>query len=234
MKENFQTFNTEHGLLLLILVVCTALLIMMAKRLRASQEFFLRMILCAVVWGQEIALYSYRVSDGSLQLAEHLPLHMCSLSVLLIPIMLYKKHRSLFVVLYFWGMGGATQALLTPTVDANTTTFLFYQFFLSHSLIVAGVLYPIFVFSFRLQLHDVWKAIKATLLLLPCVGVVNWAVGGNYFYLAHKPDADTLLNVLGPWPVYIAPLILVGVLIFGILYLPFPLLRFLRTKQQPA
>ena len=128
-------------------------------------------------------------------------------------------------------MGGATQALLTPTVNADTAYVLFYQFFLSHSLIVAGVLYPIVVFAYRIEKEEFFQAVATTLFILPFIGLVNWLVGGNYFYLARKPDADTLLNILGPWPLYILPLVLIGILIFGILYLPFPMFRSIQNRQ---
>ena len=225
MKENFQVFNAEHGMILLISVVCILAILIVGRKIPQKTEYFYRLLLGGLLWGQEIVLYSYRYSEGSLSLSEHLPLHMCSISVLLIPIMLYKKHKFLSNVLYFWGMGGATQALLTPTVGADTSSFLFYQFFFSHSLIVAGVLYPIIVLSYRIDKEEFFQAIGATIFILPFVGLINWMVGGNYFYLAHKPDADTLLNVLGPWPLYIIPLVMIGILIFGILYLPFPFWR---------
>ena len=231
MKDNFHIFNAEHGMILLLSVACIFAVLILAKKIPQNSEYVFRLSLGGILWGQEIALYSYRYSEGSLTLAEHLPLHMCSISVLLIPVMLYKKNKFFFNVLYFWGMGGATQALLTPTVHADTSLFLFTQFFLSHSLIVAGVLYPIVVFSYRIEKEEFFQAVGTTLFILPFVGLANWLVGGNYFYLARKPDADTLLNVLGPWPLYIIPLVFIGILIFGMLYLPFPILRSIRNRR---
>ena len=157
----------------------------------------------------------------TLSVSEHLPLHMCSLSILMIPIALFQKRPTLSSLIYFWGMGGATQALLTPTVTANTEPFLFYQFFISHTFIVAGALYPIFTYSIIPSRNTFKTSVTYTILILPFIGLVNWIVQGNYFYLSHKPDAETLLDALGPWPVYIIPLIGIGIALFSLLYLPF-------------
>lgn len=229
MKENFSPFNTEHGFILLLSVVFVTASLIFARRLSSNREVLFRTIFCGTVWIQEVTLYYFRYTQEILSISEHLPLHMCSLSVLMIPIALFQKTRTLCCLLYFWGMGGATQALLTPTVTAQTHPLLFYQFFISHTLIVLGALYPIFVDSIEPSRDDLKQSIKYTILILPFIGFINWMVKGNYFYLSHKPDAETLLDALGPWPVYIIPLVGIGIALFSLLYLPFEL----RKAYQP-
>jgi uncharacterized membrane protein YwaF len=34
------------------------------------------------------------------------------------------------------------------------------------------------------------------------VGVVNWLIGSNYLFIAHKPPTASLMDALGPWPWY--------------------------------
>ena len=223
MKENFSLFNIEHGFVLLLSIVFVVLVLILARKLSPKHEVLLRTIFCGLVWGQEVTLYYFRYTQDILSISEHLPLHMCSLSVLIIPFALFQKKRTLSCLLYFWGIGGATQALLTPTVTAQTPPFLFYQFFISHTFIVLGALYPIFVYSIKPSRDDLKNSIKYTVLILPFIGLINWLVQGNYFYLSHKPDAETLLDALGPWPIYIIPLIGIGILLFSLLYLPFEL-----------
>ncbi|MAA80475.1 MAG: TIGR02206 family membrane protein [Deltaproteobacteria bacterium] len=232
MIENFSPFNTVHGFILILSIVFVIVVLIFARRLPPKYEVFLRTIFCALVWGQEITLYYFRYTQEILSLSEHLPLHMCSLSVLLIPIALFKKTRTLSCLLYFWGMGGATQALLTPTVTAQTNPFLFYQFFISHTFIVLGALYPIFIYCIKPSRADLKKSIMYTILILPFIGLVNWLVQGNYFYLSHKPEAKTLLDALGPWPIYIIPLIGIGIGLFSLLYLPFELRKSNKTNTK--
>jgi hypothetical integral membrane protein (TIGR02206 family) len=60
------------------------------------------------------------------------------------------------------------------------------------------------------------------------VGGINAVLGSNYLFIAHKPDAQTLLDVLGPWPWYILSMEVIGLVVFVLLYLPF----WLRPSRQ--
>jgi uncharacterized membrane protein YwaF len=53
------------------------------------------------------------------------------------------------------------------------------------------------------------------------VAGVNRAIGSNYLFIAHKPDVATALDLLGPWPWYIAGMQIVGIILAVVLYLPF-------------
>jgi hypothetical integral membrane protein (TIGR02206 family) len=55
------------------------------------------------------------------------------------------------------------------------------------------------------------------------VGLVDAVTGADYLYLRSKPAGATLLDVLGPWPVYILSATLIGLALFAILDAPFRL-----------
>ena len=52
------------------------------------------------------------------------------------------------------------------------------------------------------------------------VGLIDWAVDGNYFYLRSKPPGS-LLDVLGPWPWYILGGAGIAALMYWLLDLPY-------------
>jgi uncharacterized membrane protein YwaF len=45
----------------------------------------------------------------------------------------------------------------------------------------------------------------------------------NYLFLARKPYTPSLLDLLGPWPIYIIWMEVIGIATILILYLPFAL-----------
>ena len=72
-----------------------------------------------------------------------------------------------------------------------------------------------------------WRSFRKVFLWLNVYVVViyfiNLVVGSNYMYVVHKPETASLLDVLGPWPVYIFASELVALAMFIVLYLPFAL-----------
>ncbi len=63
------------------------------------------------------------------------------------------------------------------------------------------------------------RAFAATLALAAAAASLL-ATGGNYMFLRRKPS-DSLLDLLGPWPVYIAGAALVAAAMFALLVAPF-------------
>ena len=57
--------------------------------------------------------------------------------------------RALFDVVYYWGLAGATQALLTPSVDQGFPGPLFFTYFTAHGSIIIAVL--VLMFGLRLR-----------------------------------------------------------------------------------
>jgi uncharacterized membrane protein YwaF len=53
------------------------------------------------------------------------------------------------------------------------------------------------------------------------VGIVDWATGMNYLYLRAKPVEPTLLDLFGPWPVYIVAADVLALGLFLVLDVPF-------------
>ncbi len=160
-----------------------------------------------------------------------LPLHICSVMVWASAYMLVTKNYSIYEMGYFLGIGGATQALLTP--DASGYGFPHYrafQTFIAHGLLVAIPIYMTLVEGFRPTLASFKKVFIWTNIYVFFVFFLNLAIGSNYLFIAHKPEFPTLLDILAPWPWYIFQLEAIGFAIFLLLYLPF-FFRDQRVKQ---
>ena len=60
---------------------------------------------------------------------------------------------------------------------------------------------------------------------------LNLLMDANYFYLVHKPGNASILDLFGPWPLYILVAEMVAMVFFGLFYLPF---IFIKKTDQPA
>lgn len=155
----------------------------------------------------------------------YLPLHMCNFSAVLIGIFLLSKNRNqmFFELPFYWGVGGATMALVTPDLDFAWPDIEFFMFFYGHGQIILGIFFALAVLKYRPYLQNFWKMAVITILLLIPVLVINLIIGGeaNYWYLMDTPDGESLMDLMPAPPFHmlgVAPLALV---VFFITYIPF-------------
>src|SRR5918994_1750765 len=61
-----------------------------------------------------------------------------------------------------------------------------------------------------------WRAFAATAAMAALAAAGNRITGGNYMFLREKPD-NSLLDLMGPWPWYIAVAAAFGLALFALL-----------------
>lgn len=227
----FTMFGPQHWWALAIFTLIGIILIMIGRRNRDPRlDIFLRYFIAGILWFFLISMRLVRWWDGSFTLVRHLPIHLCGFSSILIPLLLFNKNQKLFDTLYFWGVGGATQSLLTPTLQDGFPSYYFYEFFSTHFFTIFGVLYLVFIDGLRPSMKGLFRTYWITCLMLIPIGITNWLLGSNYFFIAHKPATASLLDFMGPWPLYLLPLSLVALIIFTVVYLPFPIVKLIRRR----
>ncbi|MBX4147410.1 YwaF family protein [Paenibacillus lautus] len=169
----------------------------------------------------EASLHIWYASTGIWDPATSLPLELCSLTLFLSIAILLTDERRLYPLVYFAGIGGALQAILTPNLGYPFPHFRFFHFFVVHIAIILTALYMTWVRGYR----PTWKSIGWTMVFLNVsafvVGLVNLAVGSNYMFLMRKPDTASLLDLLGPHPVYIFVEELIALTLFILMYIVF-------------
>ncbi|MCM3616573.1 TIGR02206 family membrane protein [Sutcliffiella horikoshii] len=171
--------------------------------------------------GSEIWLNYWYFTTGMWDIRYTLPFQLCSISLYLCVWMLLTRQKLVFEVVYFLGVGGALQALLTPELFYDFPHFRFLHFFIAHISIIMAVFYMLWIEKFQVKFKSVWKAFAALNVIAFIVYFVNKLTGGNYMFLAEKPTNASLIDFLGPYPWYILTLEFVVLFIFLLLYAPF-------------
>ena len=123
-------------------------------------------------------------------------------------------------------------AMITPDLLYDFPHPVYIIFYLGHSLTVLSVLFAMFVFGFQPQLRSVGIAIVATIIYGLIILAVNLLLGTNYLFLMAKPSAASLFDYLGPWPWYLVGLTVLCVIVFVLCYLPFPVLRKIKSRNK--
>lgn len=228
----FEFFTAPHWSALLILLAVYVGLYLSRHRLRNPlPDRRTRYILATLLILQEISLSCWRLYNGTWSVADSLPLHLCGAAVVLSAIMLVNKSYRLYEINYFWGLGGAIQALLTPDIGQyGFPHYRFFQFFFSHGMIILASLYLTFVSNYRPRQRSVWRVFLITNIYLVFIAVFNWATGANYLFICRKPPDGSLMDFMGPWPWYILTLEFVCLASFYIYYTPFGIANLVRVR----
>ena len=166
----------------------------------------------------EQAAYALR-GDWSVTL--NLPFHLTDFVTLTAVAALVTGHRLPVELTYFWALTASLLAVLTPEIAHGFPDVYFFTYFATHSgAVVAAVL---LVFGRRLVPRPgaVRRAFLATAHVACCATVANLLTGGNYMYLRAKPHTASLLDLLGPWPIYVLAAAALALALFSALYAPF-------------
>jgi len=231
--EPFTLFSLGHTISLLLIVFIAILLYQFRRELRIPKfNKWFRYSLAGVLLISDLTLHAWLYSTDRWTLDYALPLQLCSISLYCSLIMLLNKNYTIFEFTYLAGLGGAIQALVTPDLGHYTYPhFRTFQFFIAHGAIVLACVFMIFVEKYKPTLRSLWRAFVILNIISAVVGVMNWLTGGNYMFLARKPQGASLIDVLGPWPWYIISLEGVVVLSFFVFFSPFVVRNFYKRRK---
>lgn len=152
----------------------------------------------------------------------YLPLHLSDAATIAAVLALWTGHWRLVELTYFWGLTGALQAMLTPDLGQAFPDVLFFTYFVTHGGVVVAALLLVAGSGITPRPGAVGRAFAATAAFAAAAAAGTVATGGNYMFLRRKPS-DSLLDLLGPWPWYIAAAGLLALAMFALLAAPFRL-----------
>jgi len=219
----FQLFGTEHLIALAIIMLFCFSYFYFRKIWSEKDRKIIRWVFAIAIVVNETALHIWSAYWGIWNIQTMLPLHMCSVIIWASAYMLVTKNYTIYELVYFVGLGGAMQAVLTPADAAayNFPHFRIMQTFIAHGLLINIAIYMTVVEGFRPTLQSLKRVFIWTNVYMVIIFFVNLAIGSNYLYIAHKPSFPTLIDLLAPWPWYIIELEAIGFAIFFVLYIPF-------------
>jgi hypothetical integral membrane protein (TIGR02206 family) len=120
-------------------------------------------------------------------------------------------------LVYFWALSASLQAVLTPELGHSFPDVLYFTYFATHIGAIAAACLLVFGERRAPRPGAVARVYALTAVFAACAAVATLATGGNYMFLRRKPAHGSLLDVMGPWPVYIAVGAVVGLLLFAAL-----------------
>ena len=181
----------------------------------------LRQALGFTIFALFVSRHAWKAAMGLWAAGHDIPLHLCSAMAWVTIYGLWTRHPRALRLMYFLGVAGAVQAVLTPDAEYGVVHFTFFESLGSHGTVVIAGLWAVIVEGYRPTARDPWIAFGLLNLYAAVILPVNWFLGSNYLYLAGKPAGPTILDYFPGWPWYILLVEPVAIGLFLALRLPF-------------
>src|SRR6476660_2495099 len=223
-QREFSAYGPSHWAVLGLFVVGAAALVWFGRRQTETQAQLLGRVLAALIVAVFIVALVYKLIRPAID--SSVPLQLCDVAELTAAYALWTQRHRAFALSYYWGLVLSSQALITPdigTPDEGAPDFphhLFVTFFALHVLVVWAAIY----LTWGRRMRPTWLsyrfAIIASLAWAVFTFTFNTIAGTNYGYLNRKPPTTSLLDVLGPWPVYLLVEITIVLIVWALMTWP--------------
>ena len=223
-QREFTAYGPSHWAVLGLFVIGAALLIWIGRRQTESQARLLGRVMGVLIVAVFIVALVYKLIQPTMDTS--VPLQLCDVAELTAAYALWSQRHWAFALTYYWGLVLSSQALITPdvgTAEEGAPDFphhLFVTFFALHLLVVWAAIYLTWGRGMRPRWRDYRLAVIATLVWAAFTFAFNVIAGTNYGYLNRKPPTASLLDALGPWPVYLLAEIALVLIVWALMTWP--------------
>jgi hypothetical integral membrane protein (TIGR02206 family) len=173
----------------------------------------LALVLLAGYAGEQLT-YALR---GDWEAGVNLPFQLTDAVTLVSIVALWRPAPLLCELVYFWALSASLQAVLTPDLGYTAPDVLYFTYFATHAGAIAAACMLVFGEERVPRPGAVPRVYAITAAFTVCAALATLATGGNYMFLRRKPAQESLLDVMGPWPVYILTAALLALALFAAL-----------------
>lgn len=182
-------FGGMHLAISAFFLILYAAVIVFRFRLRKLGHFAaIRRCMAAILFANMLIHYAGRIAIGEWRLGEDLPLHICFVAnFLMMYILVTDNKRSLFAVVYYFTLIGPLPAAVFPDLSRTWSGYLFWQFIISHHVMLLFSLYCAFVLEYKTAPKCAVYAFFIGNAYVALLSVFNRIFDTNYIMLGELP-----------------------------------------------
>jgi hypothetical integral membrane protein (TIGR02206 family) len=201
----FTPYGASHLAAIGAGTVLAAVLVVLGRRVRGRPGGArLRRGFAVVLLAILVPFQVYSMGFGNWDLARSLPFELCDLTWMACAYALWTGSRRAAGLVYYWGLTLTSQALITPRLDHDFPHPAFLMFWAMHGLVVIGAVFLVWGLGARPGWRDYRLALAATAGWGLAMLGFNALAGTNYVFVNAKLPSSSILDLLGPWPAYLA------------------------------
>lgn len=163
----------------------------------------IRIVLALLLLILQLTWYAYVYFIEGLRFPHDVPLELCDFTAWLTIVAALTRTQWCFELAYFTAIAGSGMAVATPNLWASGLSFGTIYFFATHGGVIVTVLAMVWGGLARPRPNSSWMAFVMLNAIAVGVGTFDAVFRTNYMFLRLKPQSASLLDLMGPWPVYI-------------------------------
>ena len=220
----FILFGNRHIITMLVILAVSIFLPLIYKTKSEIQKSAMTKLIAYIVIAH-VVISPYKdlfLLENPYNWREVLPFHMCDLSEIFLAWFLLGGPKILYKCAFFWGIGGATMAIITPDISHHDLDYAFFM--IGHGMIVIGIMYATVALNNRPYAKDILTVSLITAcVLLPITYTINLLLGepANFWYLMAKPAGASLMDAFPEPPYHLLVLTPLAIATFIIIYAPY-------------
>jgi hypothetical integral membrane protein (TIGR02206 family) len=216
-----ELLETEHVAAVVATAVLAGLAVWATRRWPADTMVLASRGLALLILAAYATDHVVAVVRGDWSADRYLPFHLTDAVTIVAAVALWTGRRLPVELTYFWALTASLQAVLTPDLGEGFPDAYFWTYFVTHSGAVVAACLLVVGADLQPRPGAVRRAFVATACMAGAAALANLVTEGNYMYLREKPDSDSLLDLMGPWPWYIVASGVLALVLFALLDAPF-------------
>jgi hypothetical integral membrane protein (TIGR02206 family) len=201
-QREFSAYGPSYWGVIAVFAIGAVVLVRVGRRQTDAQARLLGRILGALTAAIYGSVLIYSLIPPMIE--RSVPLRLTDLATVAAACALWSQRHWAFALTYYWGLVLSAQALISPVlIGPDFPHYTFLAFWAIHLLVVWAAIYLTWGRRMRPRWRSYRFVVVVTAVWAAVTFVFNRIAGTNYGFLNGKPATASLLDVLGPWPVYI-------------------------------
>ena len=199
----FELFGKDHIISILLIIIFYIFFLRYNERIGIHNKSRLFLIVLSfIIISLDLSEDLLRLITGYYSIKKDLPLQLCSIGIYIASFTLITKYQTPFELIFYWGLVGASQAILTPDGDLFEIKIFFFYSQVYHAVLIFSVLWLMVKHDMRMPFNAIPKMVIITNIVVIIISIINYLLDSNYVFLRVKPNSVSPF-LMGNWPVYI-------------------------------
>lgn len=217
----FKLFGIIHFGCLAILIVLLVLIYKNRQNIKMiKNKKKIKIIMFVILMSNMLIWYGSYIYYGIYDIKIHLPLHFCFIAGSLFMLYLITGWKNLYKITFFFTFIGPLPAVLLPDLVSSFDAYIFYQYFISHHLLMVFSYFVLYMDDITITYKDAIHTLISGNILFITMMNINEIWGTNYIMSkqlpAHIYELFPIFNYISPFII----LEITGIIVVMLLLIP--------------